>query len=204
MTPSIAPRLGAACGALFAVTLLVAAGDGSTSYSPARALAGLVALTLFLPFLAALHARLRDAESSNGSLASTALAGGLVGITLKLASGAPETALHRAHITDGTALHTFGSALADATTVVALYPLAILCAATAVLAWRTHALPRWIAAISAITAAGLVLNGAFLQTASVPALLLFIAWTLATSIHMLRRTQPHAPKMPRAQAVAHT
>jgi hypothetical protein len=70
--------------------------------------------------------------------------------------------------------------------VIALYPLAILCAATALTAFRTGALPRWLGGAAAVTAAALAINGAFLETSNVPALLLFIAWTLAASLHLLR------------------
>jgi hypothetical protein len=52
MDTAILPRLGAACGAVFAIVLFVAAGNGSGDYSAPRAIAGLSALTLFVPFLA--------------------------------------------------------------------------------------------------------------------------------------------------------
>ena len=46
------PRLGAACGAIFAIGLTIAAGDGSQSFSSTRAVAGIAAITLALPFIA--------------------------------------------------------------------------------------------------------------------------------------------------------
>src|SRR6476659_9263335 len=180
MNEPIAPRLGAACGALFAVVLVIAAGNGSEAYSTPRAVAGLAALALFLPFLGALVSLLRP----GGWLATAALAGGLTGITLKLASVVPELAIHRAHA--GGALHRLGVSLGDSGTVIALYPLAILCAATALIALRTRVLPRWLGVWAAVTAAALAVNGAFLQTGNVPALLLFIDWTLAASLYLLR------------------
>jgi uncharacterized protein (DUF486 family) len=177
MDQPLFPRLGAACGALFALVLVVAAGNGGEAYSTPRAVAGLAALTLFLPFAAYLHSLLRE----GGWLATAALVGGVTGIGLKIASGVPEVAFHRAH-----ALHRVGVALGDTATVVALYPLAVLCAATAAIALRTGALPRWLGAAAAVTAAALAANGAFLQASTVPALLLFIAWTLAASLYLLR------------------
>jgi len=180
MNQSIAPRLGAACGALFAVVLVIAAGNGSGAYSTPRAVAGLAAITLFLPFLASLVSLLRP----GGWLATAALAGGLTGITLKLAGVVPELAIHRAHVVG--AMHRLGVALADTATVLALYPLAILCAATALIALRTGVLPGWLGVWAAVTAAALAVNGAFLGTSTVPALLLFIAWTLAASLYLLR------------------
>src|ERR1700729_3500875 len=44
------PRLGAACGAVFAIVLTVAAGNGNQSFSGPRAVAGIAAITLALPF----------------------------------------------------------------------------------------------------------------------------------------------------------
>jgi uncharacterized protein (DUF486 family) len=177
MDQPILPRLGAACGALFAIVLVVAAGNGDQAYSTPRAVAGLAALTLFLPFAAYLHSLLRE----GGWLATAALVGGVTGIGLKIASGIPDVAFHRAH-----ALHGLGVSLADTATVVALYPLAVLCAATAVIALRTGALPRWLGVAAGVTAASLLVNGAFLETSNVPALLLFIAWTLVASLYLLR------------------
>ena len=95
----------------------------------------------------------------------------------------PELAIHRTHVTG--ALHRLGVSLGDSATVIALYPLAILCAATALVALRTGVLPRWLGGLAAVTAAALAVNGAFLGADFVPALLLFIAWTLAASLYLL-------------------
>ena len=64
----------------------------------------------------------------------------------------------------------------------------MFCAATAIVAFRTRALPRWLSAGAAVTAATLAVNGGFLGSNSVPALLLFVLWTLLTSVYLLRRT----------------
>jgi hypothetical protein len=197
MNPPIARRLGAACGGLFAVVLVVAAGNGDQSYAAPREIAGLVALTLFIPFVAYLSSVLR----AGGWLATAALAGGVTGIGLKIVSGIPEVALQRAHVADGTALHRLGESFADAATVIALYPLAILCAATAVIALRTGVLPRWLGGAAAVTAVALAVNGAFLTTSDVPALLLFLAWTLAASLHLLR-TDAALERVPRSSVAA--
>jgi hypothetical protein len=53
--------------------------------------------------------------------------------------------------------------------VIALYPLAIACAAIAAAALRTAALPRWLAAGAALTALALAVNGTFLEASFVPA-----------------------------------
>jgi len=131
MTSSLQARLGAGCGALFAVVLFVASGSGDHAFLAPRAVAGLGAIALFVPFLAYLCSLLRAAEGERGWLATTALVAGTVGITIKVVSVVPELALHRAHVADGTNLHKVFNAFGDGATVIALYPLAVACAAIA-------------------------------------------------------------------------
>jgi hypothetical protein len=194
MNQSTLPRLGAACGAVFAIVLTVANGNGTQTFTGPRAIAGIAALTVALPFIAYLCSVLRQADradradGADGWLVSTALAAGIAGIVLKLGSGAPELAMHTAHLTAGTQLNTAIEGIADGATVLSLYPLAVFCAATAIVAFRTRALPRWLSAGAAVTAAALAVNGGFLGSNSVPALLLFVLWTLLTSVYLLRRT----------------
>jgi hypothetical protein len=199
MHAPIHPRLAATCGALFAVVLFVAAGDGKEAYLAPRAIAGLAALTLFIPFLAYLCSLLRAAEGSNGWLGSTALAAGITGITLKIAGVIPALALHRSHVAGGTTLHTLFDGVDNAATLIALYPLAVFCAATAMVALRTAVLPRRLGAGAAVTAAALAVNGAFLETSFVPALLLFVVWTLITSLHVLPKTWREPARVAQAQ-----
>jgi hypothetical protein len=209
MNQSTLPRLGAACGAVFAIVLTVANGNGTQTFTGPRAIAGIAALTLALPFIAYLCSVLRQAnrtdrtdgaDGADGWLVSTALAAGITGIVLKLGSGAPELAAHTAHLTAGTQLNTAIQAIADGATVLSLYPLAVFCAATAIVAFRTRALPRWLSAGAAVTAAALAINGGFLGTDSVPALLLFVLWTLLTSVHLLRRSWRKAAPAVRTEA----
>jgi hypothetical protein len=183
------PRLGPATGAVFAVALTIAAGNGNTGFSAPRAIAGMAALTLALPFLSYLSSLLRQAEGANGWLATTALAAGVAGITLKIASVAPEVAIHQEHIADGTRLHSVLEGIGNGGTLLSLYPLAGLCAAVAAVALRTQVLPRWLAIGAAVTAVALVVNGGFVGTDFVPALLLFILWTLVASIYLTVRAQ---------------
>jgi hypothetical protein len=196
-------RLGAACGAVFAIVLTVAAGNGDQSFSGPRAAAGIAAITLAVPFIAYLCGVLRQAGGADGWLVSTAFGAGITGIVLKLGSGAPELAAHKAHLVAGTQLNTAINAIGDGATVLCLYPLAVFCAATAIVAFRTRALPRWLAVGAAVTAAALAVNGAFVGTGSVPALLLFLLWTLLASVHLLRRTWRVPAPAAAAEAVAH-
>lgn len=188
MSTSTQLRAGGACGAVFAVVLTTAVGNGSNGYSTGREVAGLAALVLFLPFLACLGSLMREAEGGSGWLSTTALVSGVAGITLKLSSAAPSIAAHRAHVGDGTRLHDLTDGIASALTVASLAPLAVLCAAVAAVALRTGVLPRWLAYGAAVTAAGLAVNAAFLDVAAVPALLLFVLWTLLASAVLLRRS----------------
>jgi len=116
-------RIGAACGAIFAIVLTIAAGDGSHSFSGPRAVAGIAALTVAVPFIAYLCSVLR-AQAGEGDrwLAGAALAAGTTGIVLKLGSGAPELALHQAHLIPGTQLYNTIDAIAGGATVLSLYP----------------------------------------------------------------------------------
>ena len=99
-------------------------------------------------------------------------------------------------------LNTALDAIAGGATILSLYPFAVFCAATAIVAFRTRALPRWLAVGAAVTAAALVVNGAFLGTGSVFALLLFVLWILLASVHLLRRTWRKPVRVPQAEAVA--
>jgi hypothetical protein len=182
MMNTMLARSGAACGVIFAIALVLAAGDGG--YSPARAVVSLAALTLAIPFICYLGRRLREAGPESAWLADTAVAAGVGGILVKITSAAPDLAIHRAHVAAGTSLHKVLTATADGATLFSLFPLAICCAATAVIALRTGVLPTWLAVGAALTAAALVVNGAFLTTSFVPALLLFMLWTALVSAYL--------------------
>jgi hypothetical protein len=187
------PRLGCACGIVFPIAMFLAVGDG-TQFTPWRAVAATWALVLALPFLAYLWSLLRAAEGEGGWLSTLALVAGVSGILLKLASHAPELAIHRDGIHKGTQLYKALDNTAGAATLMSLYPLAVCCAAVAVVALRERVLPRWLGAFAAVTAVALTVNAGFLYASFVPALLLFLLWTLVTGIVLLRRNtslQPH-------------
>jgi hypothetical protein len=190
-TPTL-PRLAATCGIVFPIAMFVAAGDGS-QFAPWRVIAASWALVLFLPFLAYLCSLLRRAEGEDGWLSTTALVAGVSGVLLKLTSHAPAFAIHHDHLAKATPLYKALDDIAGAATVTCLYPLALCCAAVATAALRNRVLPRWLAALAALTAAALAVNGGFLYAGSVPALLLFMLWTLLTGAILLRRTWSTTP-----------
>jgi hypothetical protein len=187
VTTQTLPRLGAVCGMIFPVGLFVSAGRYSLWG------AALLSIALFLPFLAYLCSQLRHAQGEQSWLAQAAFAAGIAAITLKLASVAPEIAIHRLHIADGTSLHSSLQGIADAATDVCLYPLGLMLTAVALAALHTHVLPRLLSIGAGLTAVALVVNGTYnlyYHTGSIPAFLLFLLWTLVTSIVLIRETRP--------------
>jgi len=187
MNRPLLPRLAAACGVVFPIALFLAVGNGN-SFAPWRAVASTWALVLFLPFLAYLCGLLRTAAPDDGWLPTLALVAGASGVLLKLVSHAPELAIHQDHIAKGTPLYKALDHTAGAATTLCLYPLAIYAAAVAIIVLREQVLPRWVGVFAVLTAAALVVNGAFVFAGFVPALLLFLLWTLVTAIVVLRRT----------------
>ena len=186
MSKPMLPRLGAACGIVFPIVMFLAVGNGS-GFAAWRAIVATWALVLALPFLAYLYSLLRRAEGDGGWLSTVALVAGVSGIVLKLGSHAPALALHHHHIAKGTQLYKALDDMGGGATVMSLYPLAICCAAVAAVVVRTGVLPRWLGAFAVVTAAALAVNGAFLFAGFVPALLLFLLWTLVTGAILLRR-----------------
>jgi hypothetical protein len=186
MTKPLLPRFAAACGIVFPIAMFLAVGNGN-NFAPWRAVISTWALVLFLPFLAYLCSLLRRADG-DGWLATVALVGGLSGILLKLVSHVPELAIHQDHLAKGTPLYNALDHMAGAATILSLYPLAICLAAVALIALRTRVLPRWIAAFAALTAVALIINSGFVFASFVPALLLFLLWTLVTGVVLLRRS----------------
>jgi hypothetical protein len=188
MTKALLPRLAAACGIVFPIAMFLAVGNGN-NFAPWRAVVATWALVLFLPFLAYLCSLLWRADRDSRWLATLALAGGLSGILLKLISHVPELAIHQDHLAKGTPLYDALDHMAGAATILSLYPLAICLAAVAAVALRARVLPRSIGGFAAVTAVALAVNGAFVFASFVPALLLFLLWTLVTGVVLLRRTR---------------
>jgi len=177
----------AATGAVFAVVLTVAAGDGGT-LSTAQHVAATSALTLLIPFTVYVGAlvRARSTSATDLWLAGTAVAAGAVGACIKLLSDVPEIAQSDSRIVAGSQTAAALDALAGATTVLALIPLAAFALATGAAALRTGALPRWLGVGALVAGVGLAVNGCFLHTENVPALPLFALWCLVTSIQQVR------------------
>jgi hypothetical protein len=182
---AVTSRIGAACGAVFAIVLTIANGDGTQPLPVGREVAALLALALAIPFLVYVGAVLR-AHSATPWLVQTAVASGVAGIALKLASSAPDIAVRRAGLIDGTTLHDGLLELGGALTILSLYPLAVSCLVTAGAAWESAALPRWLCVGAAVTGLALIVNGALVETDFMFGLLLFTLWSLVAGIHLVR------------------
>jgi hypothetical protein len=200
VTTRMLPRLGAASGAAFAIVLF--AGSGHSTHG--EVVREIVAIVLFLPFLAYLCSLLREAEGPGGWLTTAAFSAGLAGITIKLLTGMPVIALQ--HVATGTPLHKAVDDMASASTVISLYPFALMLAAIATLILRTNMLPRSLgfgATAAAITLAVYAVYGSFNIDLNVgPALMLWVLWTLITSVVLFRRTRGEQARVARTNPAA--
>jgi hypothetical protein len=181
-TTNTTARVGAACGIGFPLALIAGRNSSATF------MLSVFGLALFVPFLAYICSLLRTADKDDGWLAAATFGAGLMGMTLKLSSAVPEIA-YRA-VPAGSQAHKALDGLASAATVASLYPFAIFTTIVAIQSLRTHALPRWLGVFAGLTAVTLLINGSFEHAGTVPALLLFVVWTLtagiALFIHELR------------------
>ena len=177
----------AATGACFAIVLFVANGQGGTLSAP-RDVASTVALTLLIPFAVHLAALLRVGASTatDAWLAMTAAAAGVSGAVIKLMSDAPQVALSQAGVASRGQTGAALTAIADATTLLALFPLALFGLAVGACALRSGVLPAWLGVGAVITGASLAVNGCFRGTENVPALLVLSLWCLLASAHLVR------------------
>jgi hypothetical protein len=181
------PRLAASFGALYVVLLFGGSASGIDALMPLE----LAALVLFVPFVAYLYSVLRRAEGEGGWLAPTVLGAGLLDTAIKLSSAAP--ALAARDLREGSQLDTLLHDINNASFVLTMYPLALLAGASAIVILSTGVLPRWLGWSGAATAAALAANGSFLEAEFVPAFLLFLAWTVATSLVLVRRAGAARP-----------
>jgi hypothetical protein len=146
----------------------------------------------FLFFLGSLWSALRRAEGGDGWLSAAAFGAGLVSLGIRLSSATVSlAAVHNSCagidpqlwqvLTNGTG----GAAL-----FLSFFPLAVLSVACAVIAIRFGALPRWLGWMSAVVAMALLADGIAGMISArefAPSALLFLLWTLVTSIALMRR-----------------
>jgi hypothetical protein len=198
MQTTIWPKLGAVCGVLYVALLFgpsLVGGDVALRIE----LAGILFL---IPFLAYLWSVLRRAEGEGGWLATTMLGAGLVDLSIKLGSAAPGLAAKE--MAEETPLHTALHDMNSASFILSLLPLSVLTAAFAIVTLKTGVLPRWLGWMGAITAGALLVNGMALGAEFGPGFLLFLIWTVTTSVVLVRQAGVTAPSVVAAQpAPAH-
>lgn len=216
MSDRLWQRLGAASGIVYAVTLLgpdlirggpneepMTTAAAAIAQSCARSTAGQPADALlpslsvlgflcFLCFLGSLWSALRRAEGEHGWLAATAFAGGLMSLTIKFAGGtAVLAALHGACAGIDPQLWSTLHDMDGASFFISFFPLAVLLLASAVVIVRFGALPRWLGWMAVVVAVALLAGGTAgtiyaRGDAGLP-FLLFVLWTLITSVILIRR-----------------
>ena len=155
-------------------------------------LMGILGSLGFLFFFGSLWSALRRAEGDDGWLAAAAFGGGLLSLAILLSGGAISFAAH-SNACAGIdpqlwqVLHDVGGGAF----FISFFPLAVLLAASAVVAIRFGALPRWLGWMSAFVALTLLIGGIAgidyaREDAGLP-YLLFELWTVITSIVLMRR-----------------
>jgi hypothetical protein len=191
MSNRLLERFGAACGILYVVLIIVGGSIGGPTSTVALFLIFL-AFPLFLFFLGSLWAALHRAEGGSGWLSTTAFGGGSVAIAVKLVGDAPLLAVRKA----GEGLDPqLAQALLDTYDVsfaLHFFPLAVLLAASAIVAIRSGGIPRWLGWAAAVIS-GTLIVGAAAETAKIDSqwadfpFVLFMLWTLVTSIVLMWR-----------------
>ena len=208
-------RLGAASGIVYVVVILlpdfIQGGPAEEeTITPAQAIANACASAtaaqftdaiypithvlgylFFLFFLGSLWSSLRRAEGDHGWLAAAGFGGGVASLTIRLSGAAASAAAaHNACAGIDPQLWQVLNSLSGAAYFSSFFPLAILSAASAVIAIRFGALPRWLGWMSAVVAVALLVDGfaGTLYTRAVGlSFLLFMLWTLMASIVLMRR-----------------
>jgi len=200
MTESRWGRLGAVSGIVFAVLFLASlfvpdlpSGSDANASSGARSsviitayLMGLAGIA-FLGFLASLYRGLREAEGEAGTLATLALAAGVLFVAMLYASGSAWAAVpagiefgQEPQPTSDVAIWLtqlgFGTLL-----VYGMFAAIVVVVVTSTLALRTAILPRWLAWTGFVCALLLIFGVFYMPMIALP------IWAIATSVAMLRR-----------------
>lgn len=215
-------RLGAASGIVYVVLLLgPEAIQGGPSEEPTMTTAEAIAQScatitaaqptdafipithilgylIFLFFLGSLWSALRRAEGADGWLSAAALGGGLVSLAVRFSGATVElAAVHNACAGIDPQLWQVLLDIGSVAYFYSFFPLAILSAASAVVAIRFGApLPRWLGWMSAVLAVALLVEGmaGTIYTRDFGlSFLLFLLWTLAASIALMRRAGQPLP-----------
>lgn len=183
MPETITSRLAAASGIAFVVSILAL--NSVESKTNLVLGAECLALLLFVPFLVHLWSLLREGDEPRHQLAMLVLSAGLVGLSVKLAGVLPSIIAERGELSP--ALDGAFTRLGEVSFILSLPPFGLCLAAAGAAALQGDALPRPLAYGAAAIAPLLIVNGFDLGAEFGPAFILFLLWTLVTSVVLLRR-----------------
>jgi hypothetical protein len=217
------PRLAASSGLLSVVLFVLPEPHGSDPNAPdltssgqsiVRYAAGhppgpvwleLLALILLLIFALVLYGRLRTAEPMAGAVAAAVVVGGVLDISLKIASFPAVMVLYsRGGETDPATAY----ALMAMNTYAFMFSLvgqAFMLVAVGVGGLLYGGIPRWLAASGGMVGVALFVNAAAnLSTGNefFVSELLFLLWVLVASITLMIRVGTPSPSLARAEVVA--
>jgi hypothetical protein len=155
-----------------------------------QAAVSILAVLLFLCFLASLHARVRRSEGESTSLGSLILGAGIgVAVLQAIAIVVQSSAVVSAHYGDSQATHGFLEISNQMTPPILIF-FAVAQGATAISVLSTKTFPQWFGRASAVIAALSILGavagflvGLFFAS---PAVLLTVPWIVIASVLLLR------------------
>ncbi len=223
MTHRWLPRLAAASGLLYVVVATLSSGGGGDPNSPTLASSGesivrysashkpgtgllllyIFAVLMLLVFAIVLYGRVRSAEPAPGAVATGVLVGGVIAVTLELAS-MPTGSVLVLTTDPATAYALF--AWNNYAFVFTLLGQAFMLGAVAVGGLLYGGMPRWLAASGGLVCVGLLINAATGLTSDNSFFfgeLLFLLWVLVASITLMIRTGvPSSPSVRAEVAVA--
>jgi hypothetical protein len=192
MSDRLLRRLRAASGSIYVVSGILGSDVLGGTETGVGIIVELLSFAFFLFFLGSLWTSLRSAEGDGGWLSAAAFGGGLVALAVKIAGAAPILTLRASKgMEPGTAKALV--TMNDVSFGITLLPLAMMLSATSIVAVRTGALPRWLGWGAAAVALGLL--GALSAVVLAPSppewvvlpMLLFLLWTVAANIALIRR-----------------
>lgn len=211
MTHRWLPRLAAGSGLLFVVLAslpnlrgsdpaspsITSSGESIVRYSAGHAPSAsltvlfLVALLMELVFAIVLYGRLRSSEPAPGAVATGVLVGGLLAVSLDLASFPASMVLNsRGGETDPATAYAL-YAMGDYAFVFSLLGQSFMLCAVAAGGLLYGGVPRWLAASGGVVGIGLFVNAAIGLTSTNSFFLgeaLFLLWMVVASITLMIRT----------------